>query len=82
MKIYNLDVKWICGLQWQPSRQQKPKIKENENVDTMADVEWTDIKVKSKVLVTVEDVLPDIIVVSFLSQGKLFQGVLLDSKKK
>lgn len=39
-------------------------------------------KKNSKIIVNVEEVLPDIIVVSFTFDSKLFQGVLLDSTKK
>lgn len=37
---------------------------------------------KSKILVTVEEALPDIIVVTYNYDSKLFQGVLLDSTKR
>lgn len=40
------------------------------------------LKKNSKITVNVEDVLPDILVVSFTFDSKLFQGVLLDSTKK
>lgn len=36
----------------------------------------------SKITVNVEEVLSDILVVSFTLNSKLFQGVLLDSTKK
>ncbi|KAL0269334.1 UNVERIFIED_CONTAM: hypothetical protein PYX00_007107 [Menopon gallinae] len=39
-------------------------------------------KKNSKIAVNVEEVLPDILVVSFTFESKLFQGVLLDSTKK
>lgn len=36
----------------------------------------------SKILVTVDEALPDIIVVSYAFESKLFQGVLLNSNKR
>ncbi|XP_063235642.1 PWWP domain-containing protein 2A-like [Bacillus rossius redtenbacheri] len=42
----------------------------------------TKILKNSKISVNVEDVLPDIIVVSYAFENKLFEGVLLDSTKK
>lgn len=36
----------------------------------------------SKILVNVDDVLQDILVVSYSYESKLFQGVLLDSTKR
>lgn len=36
----------------------------------------------SKILVTVEEVLQDILLVSYAIGSKLFQGVLLDSTKR
>jgi hypothetical protein len=36
----------------------------------------------SKILVTVDEALQDILVVSYAIESKLFQGVLLDSSKR
>lgn len=51
----------------------------------MADIEnMLDIQIQknSKIVVNVDESLPDILVVSYEYGSKLFQGVLLDSTKR
>lgn len=40
------------------------------------------LRTNSKILVTVDEALQDILVVSYAFESKLFQGVLLDSTKR
>ena len=40
------------------------------------------LRTNSKILVTVDEALQDILVVSYTFESKLFQGVLLDSTKR
>lgn len=47
--------------------------------DTITDIH---LEKNSKILVNVEEALPDIIVVTYTYDSKLFQGVLLDSTKR
>ncbi|XP_014241212.2 PWWP domain-containing protein 2A-like [Cimex lectularius] len=50
--------------------------------DTQIDTTAVMLTTNSKILVTVDEALQDVIVVSYAFESKLYQGVLLDSTKK
>jgi len=58
------------------------KLQNKSEITVLSGAKIAELAKGLKIPVTVDEVLPDIIVVSFSFEGKLFQGVLLDSKKK